>query len=126
MEPRFVQLQLLHVLCKQVPVADDHRGKVNIILHWQLHLLWRSGLTVGAEENAQLPARFQHGVFYLGRGEDALQPQFLQQLINGEAIFCQFPLLNDPLTDDDGGRTADQVTEANMVIAQGADKCAEG
>ena len=84
------------VLGEQPPVADDHQGQTGLFRVFP-HLPGGGGLEGGVGEDGQLAVGLQHGgmdFLQVGVAQDA---QFLQQLVQGQAVGPQGLLHHLPL-----------------------------
>ena len=109
-QPVVIHVHFLHIVPQQPPVVDQqHRKKLLRDVQGQLTGRYRLGL--GPQQHRHLAAGLQDGVLHVPQVGDPLASQLLQKLVHRHAVVAHGPLLELPVTDDDGRFPADQGPE---------------
>ena len=81
---------------------------------------------LGIEEDGDLTGVLQNGVLHRGQVGDALQAQFLQQLVQREPGLGHLPLQNGPMVDDDAGAATEEVAQGDALEGEDGQEHGQG
>ena len=93
-EPRGIQTRKRQVFAHHPPVVDEDVREEGVVLDGLSQLFRRCGLLVGIEEDRELPVGFEHRVFDSREVRHALRAEFLDELVEREAVVAHCVLLH--------------------------------
>ena len=125
-QPAVIAARLPEVIRQHPAVVDEDDGQEYVVLYVQPQLLRRDRLEGTAGQHRQPAVRLQHGVLYVAQVGDPLAPQLLEQLVQRQSVAAHGLLPQLAVHDHQGRLAADQVPEAYVPQADGAEQCGQG
>ena len=125
-QPAVIAARLPEVIRQHPAVVDEDDGQEYVVLYVQPQMLRRDRLEGTAGQHRQPAVRLQHGVLYVAQVGDPLTPQLFEQLVQGQPVAAHGLLPQLAVHDHQGRLAADQVPEAYVPQADGAEQCGQG